>query len=525
MKTKTIHSLLFSILFLAASCATTPQYYTPETYRETFNKSRSPANFQDCFQAITDFFVPQKPKPKPIATTINSVITPQLAQSAVRFPKGFEGLEEKQIQYGFESEYLHEETEAFFLNYMPASSLYNGTKEDWLALTHAQRLHWIDNNSKSLFPYREKGKLVKISTDPELQAALPESFVYDAGHFEIVLDPMDSAEELIKKIQVINKHFGVGSMQVTISNPLDKAKLASKEYKAELRSQVLGYYNFMNDFDTISKLGAGYERYLKDPSVETVKSFNHPWLGPMTKLKHDRLEDLVDGVVNQKNFSEEELKQMSYLVVSHKFIGGLSFRPDVAYKKGRIASEVRDCHQNLKCIEDRIIRETYFLMKGKEAFSSFSKLVPFDSLKSFKTLSNDTQSMLKQIFPTYGNFNQKELELFRNFSYPLRDWSKHIETLNAPELKTLVETAQNEYVQTLEQIAKDFDANKISTQEAKVKIMGALGSFSKQSGLLDAMKKQFGNLVDPEEIKNFNKLKFTIFMRLHFPNRAANLPA
>ena len=42
-----------------------------------------------------------------------------------------------------------------------------------------------------------------------------------------------NGEEMIKKIQVINKHFGVGSMQVTISNPLNKAMLASKKYKED----------------------------------------------------------------------------------------------------------------------------------------------------------------------------------------------------------------------------------------------------------------------------------------------------
>jgi hypothetical protein len=396
---------------------------------------------------------------------------------------------------------------------MPDSSIYSGNKEAWLALTPQERLQWVDKNSKNIFPYREKGKLVKISDTPELFDALPESFVYDAGHFEIVLDPMESAEAMIKKIKTINKYFGVGSMQVTVSNPLSKDLLKNKTYRNELKSEILGYYNFMNDFDTINKLGAGYERYLKDPSAQTVKSFNHPWLGPMTKLKHDRLTRLVEGIIDQKQFSDEELKDISNKVVSHKFIGGLSFRPDVAYKKGRIASEVRDCHQNLKCIEDRIIRETYFLMKGKEAFDSFSELKAFDSVEAFKNLPSDVQQMLKKAFPIYNGFSQTELELFRNFSYPLRDWSKHIEALNTPELKNLVESAQNEYVQSLVEITKSLNSNSISISEAQAKVMGSLGEFSKHSGLLDAMKTQYDHLIDPSELKNFDQLKFAIWLR------------
>lgn len=538
-KTKT--AALLTVL-LASSCATGPDRYTPEPLREDlsfykpFKVERFPANARDCWDSVRYFFGAERNQPSDLI--LNPVtakkITEAMAKNPLRYPKGFEGKEGFQIQYGFESEYLHDEVEPLLKNYMPQAPFYNGTKEEWLALKPEERLQKMDsliassnnerNPEKQLFAYRAKGKLVKITTDQELNDALPDSYVYDAGHFEIVLDPSNTAEDIIRKIKVINKHLGVGSMQLTVSNPLDKAMLqGNKAAREELKSELLGYYNFMNDFDTLSKLDVGYERYLKDPKVQAVKSFNHPWLGPMNKLKHDKLEDLIDGIVENNEYSEDQLKQMSYLVVSHKFIGGLSFRPDVAYKKSRLASEVRDCHQNVKCIEDRIIRETYFLMKGKESFKTFSQLEQFDTVKNFKELQpEDLQYMLKDLFPTYGHFTQTELQLYRNFTYPYRDWSKHVEALGKPGLKNQIAAAQTAYTETLKKIMFEYNAKNITGSaaeravaktEAQTKVMGALAEFSKKSGLTDAMKEKYNQLLNPEEIKNFNVLKFTIYIK------------
>lgn len=539
---KTKVAAILTVL-LASSCATDPShYYTPETYREDvgfykpFQIERVPANIGDCWDAVRNFFGPPKPQTGEIEVNhmLTKKITEAMAKNPIRYPKGFEGRDGAFLQYGFESEYLHEEVEVLLKNYMPAPSFFNGTKEDWLAKTPEERLKIMDSlisasqnerdPEKQIFAYRSKGKLIKITDDKELSDALPDSYVYDAGHFEIVLDPSNSAEDLIKKIKVINKHLGVGSMQLTISNPLDKELLkADKEAREGLKSELLGYYNFMNDLDTLSKLETGYERYLKDPKVQAAKSFNHPWLGPMTKLKHDKLEDLIDGIVDGKSYSEEQLKQMSYLVVSHKFIGGLSFRPDVAYKKNRLASEVRDCHQNVKCIEDRIIRETYFLMKGREPFKAFAQVEQLDTVKSFKDIRpDDLQFMLRDLFPNYGHFTQTELQLYRNFSYPYRDWSKHVEALGRPELNAQIAAAQNAYTETLKKIMFEYNAKMISNDstvkqlakaEAQTKVMGALVEFSKKSGLVDAMKAKYNQLINPEEIKNFDILKFTFYIK------------
>lgn len=538
MKNINTKTLIVLTTLLAASCASSPDRYTPEPYKEDvsfyqpYRVQRVPANFfNDCLNAIRNFFTWNKKTPVPeiadLATNhaTSKAITEAMAKNPTRYPKGFEGMKGSHIQYGFESEYLHDETEVLLKSYMPLPPFFTKTKQEWLSYTPEERLKIFDDliegdedrsKGSKFFEYRSKGHLTKITEDKELTDALPDSFVYDAGHFEIVLDPHDSAESMIQKIKVINKNFGVGSMQMTISNPLNKALLKSdKAARTELKSELIGYYNFMNDFDTLTKLETGYERFLKDPKIQSAKSFNHPWLGPMTELKHEKLVDLVEGIVDGKSYSEEELKQMSYLVVSHKFIGGLSFRPDVAYKKNRLASEVRDCHQNVKCIEDRIIRETYFLMKGKEEFKKFSDVKQFDSKANFKSIyPDDIKLMLRNIFPAYGSFDQEELQLYRNFSYPYRDWSKHVEVLGKPGLKEQVALAQQNYTEAMKKISADYNSKTISKEEAQTKVMGALTEFSKKSGLVDAMKAKYNQMINPEEIKSFDILKFSIYIRI-----------
>lgn len=517
MKNNKLNSLFILSTIFIVSCATTTDTYKAVAYREdsapnfVTEADREPANvFTSCIDSITSFF---SGDPK-------AVVQPQVAPSIAgkfnggtfRYPKGFLGKKDSQVQYGFESEYLAEESEALLKNYMPA--MFGTDKSKWLALTHQERLKYMKTHGSKIFQYRDRGSLIKISEDPELIDALPKSFVSDAGHYEIVLDPVDSAEELIHKIKIINKHFGVGSMQVTISNPLNKELLSKDpQYLQQMKTETLGYYNFVNDMDTLNKLASGYERYVVDPKALTVKSFNHPWLGPMTKLKHDKLEKLINGIFDQRQYTQDEIEGMSYLVVSHKFTGGTTFRPDVAYRKGRIASEVRDCHQNPKCIEDRIIRETYFLMKGKESFTPFADFIPFDSVNNFKQIPAKSEIFLKEIFPVYGTYSQIEMQLYRNFSYPFRDWSKHAELLGQPQLKAQIQAAQEAYAKSLEEIAASYSSKAISIEEARAQVMGALGKFSKESGLADGMMKKYKDLINPEEIRELDKLKFTLFIQ------------
>lgn len=496
MKNKISTLSIFSALFLTA-CATS---HVEE------RTSREPANVvPDCFQAIEGFI-----KPK-IATANPNV------KGIKRYSKGFENIEGANIQYGYESEYRREETEAILKNYMPTDY---GNKEGWLSLSHHERLEYIDRNIALIFPHNKKGNFIKIASDIELSDALPDTFSFDYGQFEIVLDPMDTAEELIQKIKVINKHFGVGSMQLMISNPIDKKLLKLSAYLREkMKVELLGYYNFINDLDTLTKLSTGHDRYLQDPTALTAKSFNHPWLGPMTELKHTKLRDLINGIVEQYNYHDVELRNMSTRITSHKFTGGLAFRPDIGYKHNRLASEVRDCHKNLKCLEEKLIRETYILMKGRHDFAVYKDFAPFDAIHVFEQeIPHDSKVMLSSLFPSHAQSLQPDLQIFRNFSYPLRNWKKHIEVLEMPELTLKVANAQKAYVKALKAIDTEYSANHITKEAAQAKVMGALGAFSKESGLLEAMKTKAAQLIDSGEIEQLQMPKLTTFLRHQINN-------
>lgn len=501
------------MVLTGCSSLTKEQYYSYEPYREdprlsdagySFGDGRSPANFlNQCSVGIQQFFSPPKP---------TKVVKDLPFKPILRYPKGFKepGMH---IQYGFESEYLHEEAEVLLKSYMPDTKVFpNITKEKWLALSHEERDRFLQNNEKAIFPYREKARLINIIDDPEMKDVMPDSFVYDAGHYEVVLPPVDSAEELVYRIQKINNFLGTGSMQVMISNPYNKNGLSDALNRATFKDQNLGHYNFVNDLDTLSKLDQGYRRYLADPNIQAAQSFNHPWLGPMTKIKHDQLKKIIDEMSLQKKYDDEELKKMSYIISSHKFIGGLAFRPDVAYKKTRLASEVRDCHRNLKCIEDRIKRETSILIQGKESFTAFKNLKAFDSENDFMKLDSTARAALREIFPKYGSYNAAVTERFRNFSYPLRDWSEHAKLSSDPNLSQKILAAQEEYVSYLNQQITRYNKREISKEEAQKLIMGELSAFPEKSGLMQLMKEKYQELITPQELKALEHLKLTLLL-------------
>ena len=505
----------FTLGMVLSGCSTLSpdQLYSYEPYHEdprisdagySFSDGRTPANFlNQCSVSIQQFFG----APKPTKVTKDLPYKPIL-----RYPKGYKepGMH---IQYGFESEYLHEEAEVLLKSYMPDTAVFpHITKEKWLKLSHEERDQFLQNNEKAIFPYREKARLINIIDDPEMKDVMPESFVYDAGHYEVVLPPVDSAEELVYRIQKINNFLGTGSMQVMISNPYNKNGLSELANRAAFKDQTLGHYNFVNDLDTLSKLDQGYRRYLTDPNVQAAQSFNHPWLGPMTKLKHDQLKRIIDEMSLQKKYDDEELKKMSYIISSHKFIGGLAFRPDVAYKKTRLASEVRDCHRNLKCIEDRIKRETSILIQGKESFAAFKNLKAFDSENDFMKLDSTARSTLREIFPKYGSYNAVVTERFRNFAYPLRDWSEHAKLSNDPNFLQKIKSVQDEYVAFLNQQVARYNKREITKEEAQKLIMGELSAFPEKSGLMQLMKEKYQELITPQELKALEHLKLTFLL-------------
>ncbi|MBP9680278.1 MAG: hypothetical protein KBD76_02645 [Bacteriovorax sp.] len=481
---KFVRELLTFLILFHFGCARLST--TPPT-------ERHPAGLiSSCF-TILKHFLPSSEKEN---ISLQKLL-PQTSLEGLIYPKGEENKFGRHIQFGFESEYTKSEAEMLLKSYMPIPSMYNGSMEMWLDLDHKQRVQFLEENRELIFPFRQKGKMIKITKDPELQAVLPDSFVFDVNHFEIILDPMDSKESLLSKVRIINQYLGVGSMQIMISSPLNKSRLSKeKRYAEELKKELLGYYNFINDLDTLTKLKSRHQNYLAAPEEMAVRSFHHPWLGPMTKLKHERLKKVIEGIVNQNPKIKREVDEIPSNIESPKFIGGLAFRPDVAYKEGRMASEIRDCDKDLKCLEEKIDREIFFLSQGRERFAPFRKLISFDSMKDFNTkIPMLDRSTLKMLFPAYQRSSEKELELYRNFAFPYRDWSKHVELLGKVDLKMRIEEAQNNYSYALREISLECQMRKISYAAAQAKVIGELTTFVHKSGLASAFQDKLNELI------------------------------
>jgi hypothetical protein len=441
------------------------------------------------------------------------------------YPDNLEAAHSKHLQFGFESEYVTKEAGPLLKSYMPDPLFFAIRESDWRALSDEERLDFVLNNATSLFPnYRKPGRLKKIASDPELYASLPDSIVYDSGNFEIVLPPYDRVEDFAHKIKTINTQLGTGSMQITVSSPRESffqfkgrasfpataiedlhPDFMENSYRANL-----GYYSFFNDFDLLEKMQNGFARYQQDPSQLTGKSFAHPWLGPMNKDRYKKLDDLLRKHAAGEDADASKLQQMAIQIDSHKFISGTVYRPDVAWKYNRLASEVRDCHKNPACLEDRLKREVLFHMVGKEKLIKASFLKPFDRNAAFNSLPRNVQKMLQDAFPKYGHYHIDSTEVYRNFAWPLRDWGSHIDLLGDSQLAKKVDLAQKRYLEVLEVSAREYAQGTKTIKELQPLLQGEINRFGVESGLVESFKAYYEDLIkDHKTLVEF--IKLTLF--------------
>lgn len=445
------------------------------------------------------------------------------------FPKGVEPVSPSQskghIQIGFESEYTAADSEELWKVFMPDESITGLNKSQWLDLSHQEKIAIVKDKSDSIFPnYRENGKLTKITDDEELAKALPDSFLYDSGNFEIVLPPSDRVGEISHKIKTINKGIGIGSMQVTSSVPRQSffqfnGKVGAEFFDSNISQDVIdqsikanvGYFNVVNDIDTFSKMASGYKRYVDSPSSLTAQSFAHPWLGPMNTERHLKLKNLLDEMGSGRKISEDEVSEIATIIDSHKFIGGAVFRPDVARKQNRMAIEIRNCHKNPLCLEEELKRDVYFYQKGKEVFKEAADLTQFNRSQAWSQLDTDIQITLKELFPKYGNYNADHTAVYLNFSFPYRDWSSHVKLYGDESLHESIKNAQDIYKNRLKEIVNARKGGALTDGQAKADIQGALNKFIIDSGLYESSQKYYKGLLD-ESFDELDFIKLSQFM-------------
>jgi hypothetical protein len=454
----------------------------------------------------------------------------------LRYPKNFEGVAGKNIMYGFESEYTMDQIDGIVKFYGPDPSL-GISKQQWNAMPIAERSKWVREHLKELFPSeREAGKLVLLRNQKGYEF-LPKALIKDStGNIEFITGPFDSLEEWYNVATRINKAFGDGSMQAVLSTPREAFfDLSSKAATQASVKENEGYLSFFADYDTVEKLTVGHERWLKDPSKKVARSFEHPFLGPLTKQKQDLMETHLAGNAEGNLFDDATRKSVAGADDSYKYIGGTTYRPDIAGIK-RPALEVRDAHNNFAMLYNKVARNTYYLQEGRAPFKVAKDLQAFDAVNSFKKFDPDVQATLKTLFPNkakpgidYSPSELQALDVFNNFSWPLRDWDGHIQFLGEPNLAKTIEAAQSKYKIELKAISNDLAANKITKEQAGVKVHGALVEFANESKIREAFKKKElalakGNSRAPDDLVEESSISDGPFKN-HFPEVVKTGPA
>jgi len=414
-----------------------------------------------------------------------------------RYPKGFNAQAHAggHLMYGFESEYTMKDLEKLVNVYGPKPEFL--PRDQWLAKSTAERVQWIEANITTLFPENRKaGGLVKTTELPEL-AFLPPAVIRDeTGNIEVVLAPVDTLEEFTHQANLVNEHMGIGSMQGSTSSPVGAffPPNGLDVSTNEVIKEKIGYFNFMGDMDTITKLEVGASRFERDSTKSTAMSFQHAFLGPMTKLKHSKMVEFFAANARGAKFDKNSMQAIAGTDASFKYFGGSAYRPDIVPME-RVILEVRDCHTSMTCLMERMLRNTFHMQYGYDQFWRSMSLKPFDSVKDYAKLPEGARQALESVFPSkmkpgvdYNDEEKLALEVYRNFAWPMRDWSSHVELLGRPKLAEKIQTAQNAYVSKLNAIAQELAAGTIDKKAASVRIQGAISVFGKESEIGRSMR-------------------------------------
>jgi hypothetical protein len=426
------------------------------------------------------------------------------------FPKGVDPAKnpEWHLMAGFESEYTMKESAKLLEVYAPAEELLPLVQ--WQSMTHADKLNFIQTRRDQIFPKGRPGYaaasgrtgLIKRSSDPRF-TKLPESLVLDeTGNFEIITQPMNSLSELVDFIGFVNREFGVGSMQATLSTPSDHFFGRSNgRDAAEVNLENRSFFRFIQEYDALAKMHLGVEKFQRNPNRPVMLAFAHQWLGPPTNYRRERTERFLELNQRGEGYDQYEISLIKGRDYSPKYLGSTVYRPDIGGRE-RVAAEVRDANKSWETLRERILRASYALLNERAAFKPADVLKSFDPNTDFLKLPQPLQDMLHNLIPNrqdpsiaYDHMGRLALDVARNFAYPMRDWSGHIELIGEPGLEARVNAAQNSYLNRMQNIHADLQAQRIDNIAAVNRIHGAVAEFSAESGLFDGMQRWYNSKI------------------------------
>jgi hypothetical protein len=418
--------------------------------------------------------------PSPQTVLEKLVGTPENAKALI-YPIGLSAAPKtnKHIMFGFESEYTLSTTGPLLRIYMPRAE-FGISREQWLSKTDAERIAWLKEYFAGRKVFSKDSGLTLIETVPGMEFLPKEPIKDDTGNLEIVLDPVNEFATFYKQVHTINTTFGPGSMQAMVSSP--KESFFHDNGK-------LGFFTVMGEADALQKLRGGTDRYLKDPTKDVAKSFTHPFLGPLIKHKQGWLKKYLSGNAHGKLFSKASLKKVVYSEDSFKYTGTSAYRPDIGGSE-RVSIEVRDAHVNEAQLLEKVERIIAVYTRGTDRFEPFAKTSSLDTREVFEAMPEKAKTLLKTLFPAKikvdENFNAEEVftqEVYRNFSYPMRNWTPFLSLMGKKNYVAEVKVQQKIYLQKLQNIADALNAGTITKEEASRQVQGALTIFVKDSAL------------------------------------------
>jgi predicted component of type VI protein secretion system len=398
------------------------------------------------------------------------------------------------FQFGFESEYTVNDINKLVKHYGPDES-FGISLEQWEDMRPAVRAQWVRDHMAELFPTdREPGKLVRLASSPDILNFLPDRLIRDeTGNIEIILEPVDTFEDWYRHVKKLNKKLGEGSMQGTVSQPTKTFFRAGGDGDSLLKERI-GMFNFYSDYDVLQKLKAGYYRFEMDPSKKVARSFEHPFLGPMTRMKQRKLIADLKSHASGYGYGTDDLSRVSGSDDSYKYVGSTAYRPDIVGEE-RVVTEARDAHKNFGVLSERMLRSLYLQQSAPVGLSKFNKIKHFNSKSDFKKLPKVVRDELERLFPnkaqerfTYTASQKLALDVFRNFAYPMRDWDDYLDVFEVASLRETVLEAQAVYKNKLSDIVTRLRRSSIDDLQAQIEIQGALATFVKDSKLAKAFE-------------------------------------
>jgi hypothetical protein len=409
-----------------------------------------------------------------------------LGVDASTMPGGF-------MQMGYESEYLFSESAAILRDYAPSPTVMSN--QAWMAMTGAQHIAWLKERFQDKPAHALGSGLYKIVDTPYM----PKELLIDAtGNVEIVLAPIDTYGEWAQSVDEIVARYGVGSQQAMISKPREAA-FSPREGTdvTKLVQQSMGWLVFTNLRDMFAKLQSGAARYQNDPSKLSAQFLDHPFLGPMTKLKRDVMEKYMNANVTGGMYDPESVNYVRKRDASFKYTGGPSYRPDVA-SPTRFAWEIRNAHKDVADLKMKVRRDLLAHERGLKSYQVFAGVPAFDTIELFQRFSPESQAVLIDLFPSkadrrfqYPDVDIRALESYRNFALPLQDFSVLSKALLGNSagqrfMEKKIAASRLAYINGVHQVAVHLRAGSITRDQAKAEIMGLVCKWSVESGLTDA---------------------------------------